>query len=153
MANKQAQAQCANKKREFIKVYPEHGTIGATLQAIGIKRRRTFYDWTANDAAFKACYEDELLPNRRDEVASMVYRTATGQLGKHIRTFTNKFGKLIEEEVANEIPSTQLTAAFGFLKATDHVDKDGKDRLVFCEKNQIELNGGGEIILRVKYDG
>jgi hypothetical protein len=35
-----------------------------------------------------------------------------------------------------------LTAAFGFLKATDHIsDEITKDNLIFIEKNQVEVTG------------
>jgi hypothetical protein len=140
---KQTKESASKGKQAFIKLYPEYGSVGATLKAIGIKRRWTFYCWL-NDEKFREIYENELLPNRRDEVVSLVFRTATGKLGTHIETVTYKNGTVTKEEVPNEIPQTQLTAAFGFLKATDHIEDAGaKDRLVFCEKNQIELTGKG----------
>lgn len=126
----------SQNKKLFLEKYPEYGTIGATIKAIGLKRRTTFYTWCEKDPAFKAHYESELLPNRRDEVASIVYRAATGR-----------------EKIAT---ATQLTAAFGFLKATDHNDDaSAKDRLVFCEKNQVEIAGAGgkPIELVVRWDG
>jgi hypothetical protein len=138
---KQTKETASKSKQAFIKLYPEYGSVGATLKAIGIKSRWTFYCWL-KDEKFKALYENELLPNRRDEVVSWVYRVATNRLGTHIKTVTYKNGTVTEEEVSNEAPPTQLTSAYGFLKATDHIEEpDAKDRLVFCEKNQIELTG------------
>lgn len=130
-------------KKAFLEKYPEFGAVGPTLHAIGIKSRKTFYNWCENDPAFKTVYEDELLPNRRDEVISLVYQAATGRLGTHIRTWTEKrTGREYSEEVPNELAATQLTAAFGFLKATDHIEKpDDAGRTVWCEKNQVEISG------------
>lgn len=146
--NKQTKASASENKKTFIKLYPEHGSVGMTLKAMGIKSRNTFYNWL-NDSKFKEIYENELLPNRRDEVVSLVYRVATGRLGTHLKTITHKNGKTTTEEVPNEIPQTQLTAAFGFLKATDHTDhpKDpsAPDRLIFTEKYQLSGEGGGPI--------
>lgn len=119
-SNKQTKESATENKKLFIKNYPEYGTIGSTLKAIGIKSRTTFYNWL-NDKKFNDIYENELKPNRRDDVVSVVYRVASGKM---------------------KIDSTQLTAAFGFLKATDHISEDiTKDRLVFCEKNQVEFMG------------
>jgi hypothetical protein len=139
--NKQTKESASKGKQAFIKLYPEHGTVGMTLKAMGIKSRNTFYNWL-NDPRFKEIYESELLPNRRDECIGLLYRTATGRLGTHIKTITYKNGTETTEEVPNELPATQLTALFGMLKATDHIEtSDAKDRLVFCEKNQVELTG------------
>jgi len=143
----------SHNKRQFLEKYPEYGTVGATMRAIGVKCRRTFYKWRASDPRFKEIYETELLPNRRDELASMMYRMGTGRLGFHLKTTTYKNGTIVEEEVPNEIPPTQLTAMFGFLKATDHnEDPDAKDRLVFCEKNQVEISGAGGGPVKVEHD-
>lgn len=112
-------------KRLFLEKYPEYGSIGATLKAIGIKQRRTFYFWCEADPHFEEIYRTELLPNRRDELVSRMYRIATGQV---------------------KATAGQLTALFGFLKATDHV---ADDDLVFTERYQHELmgKGGGPIAL------
>jgi len=118
-------------KRLFLEKYPEYGSIGATLKAIGIKQRRTFYFWCEADPHFEEIYRTELLPNRRDELVSRMYRIATGQI---------------------KATGGQLTALFGFLKATDHIARDDAfDRLVFSEKTQVELMGkdGGPMEVEV----
>lgn len=116
----------SRNKKLFLEKYLEYGTVGATMKAIGLKRRETFYDWCRRDAHFKKLYETELLPNRRDEMAALMYRYASGKLGDQ------------------NLPDTRVRCMFGFLKATDHVD-DPADlgRLVFCEKNQVEIAGAG----------
>jgi hypothetical protein len=121
---KQKNDLCRNKA-QFIKLYPQYGSIGETLKAIGIKRRRTFYDWCESDPKFKEIYETELLPARRDTLVSRLYQCAMGKL------------KLQRE---------QLTAIYGFLKATDHM-ADQYDNIIFTEKHQHELvgEGGGPI--------
>lgn len=120
---------CLNKKK-FLQLYPDYGSIGSTLKAIGIKTRSRFYGWCKADPKFKEIYETELLPNRRDEMVSVVYRAARGDL---------------------KLQKDQLTAAFGFLKATDHA-AEPMDKLVFVEKYQHELSGvgGGPVPVRVE---
>ena len=117
-------------KRLFLEKYPEHGSVGATLRAIGIKSRRTFYNWCEADPHFKQVYETELLPNRRDELVSKMYQIARGQL---------------------KAADVQVRALFGFLKATDHADT-GPDRLVFAERYQHELTGKGGGPMEVEVD-
>ncbi|MDD5220508.1 MAG: hypothetical protein PHV11_08075 [Candidatus Bipolaricaulis sp.] len=146
---------CQNKKA-FLKRYLDYGSVGETLKSIGIKSRMTFYTWMKADPNFKRIYEEELLPARRDEVISVVYRAATGRLGTYTETTTKKNGDVVTAEMPIVLPQTQLTAAFGFLKATDHNDDPkSKDRVVFIEKNQIELAGkdGGPVVIRVVEDG
>jgi hypothetical protein len=148
--NKEHQITSQNKK-EFIRRYPEYGSVGATLKAIGVKSRKTFYNWCDSDPKFKAVYEEELLPNRRDDCVSLLYQAAMGKLGTHIRTWTEKrTGNAYEEEVENELAETQRSAIFGFLKATDHNDDPkSPDRLIFAEKHQITGEGGGPIKVEI----
>lgn len=141
---KATEDMCANKKR-FIEAYPDCGSVGATLKAIGVKARQTFYNWCGDDPKFRAYYEGELLPNRRDELVSLLYKTATGRLGTTVSTTTNY--KTLKETTKEEpivLPPTQLTALFGFLKATDHADK-GFDRLIFIDRQQVTGADGGPI--------
>jgi hypothetical protein len=77
MVSEEKNQNICRNKRLFLEKYPEYGSVGATLKSIGVKRRATFYDWCDADPKFKAFYETELLPNRRDAVASIVYRMAT----------------------------------------------------------------------------
>lgn len=141
---------CRNKKL-FLEKYPEHGSIGATLQAIGIKSRTSFYKWCKSDTHFKQVYEAELLPNRRDAVQSVVYRMATAHKSVALCPVCEGSGKYGDKGchgchgkgwVEVRTDGAQLTAAFGFLKATDHA-ADEYDRAVFTEKNQVELMGPG----------
>lgn len=153
---------CQNKK-EFIKNYPEYGTVGSTLKSIGIKSRNTFYRWMEADPNFKRVYEEELLPNRRDDVASVVYRMGTAHKSVALCPVCEGSGKYDDKQchgckgrgwVEVRADGVQLTAAFGFLKATDHVDNK-YDKLIFIEKNQIEFAGkdGGPVVIRVVEDG
>lgn len=135
------QESLSRNKKLFIKLYPEYGSIGPTLKAIGIKARKTFYNWCDNDPKFKGYYLTELLPNRRDELVSLLYKTALGRLGTNTETTMDyKRGRETTKEVPIVLPQTQLTAIFGMLKATDHIDT-GADRLIFVEKHQLELSG------------
>lgn len=136
-----ADSKLCNNKKLFIEKYPEWGSVGATLKAIGVKSRTTFYNWCDADPHFKEIYEIELVPNRRDEVSSLVYRAATGRLGTTEEQVFSKYGGTINKNVPVSLSQTQMTAAFAFLKATDHVEKtEDPGRLVFCEKNQVELS-------------
>lgn len=148
---------CANKKK-FIELYPQYGTIGATLKTIGVKSRVTFYNWCNADSEFKAIYEQELLPNRRDTLASQVYQTAISKQHVAICPVCEGRGKYDDKQchgckgkgwVEVHGDTVQLTACFGFLKATDHC-QDEHDRLVFTEKNQVEQSG--EIVIKVVYE-
>ena len=106
-----------HNKRLFIEKYPECGSVGATLKAIGIKSRRTFYNWCDADPHFKEFYYNELLPNRRDILVSEMYHIAKGDFK------------------SNDV---QVRALFGFLKATDHADT-GPDRLEFNDRNKLDM--------------
>jgi len=119
-------------KSQFIKLYPQYGTIGVTLKAIGIKSRRTFYNWCEADADFKRYYQEELLPNERDENISLLRDIAKGTVK------------------ANAV---QLTALFGFLKATNRI-RDEYTPHDFVEKSQVEIGNteNKPFIARVEID-
>jgi hypothetical protein len=148
--NKQTKESAARNKQAFIKKYPDYGSVWPTLKSLGIKSRTTFYGWL-KDEKFAEIYENELKPNRRDEMVSTVYQTGLGKNRVALCPVCEGSGKYKGEKCHGckgcgwiYIPSdgTQLTAAFGFLKATDHISEDiTKDRLIFCEKNQVELTG------------
>jgi len=120
--NKHIEQMCRNKKL-FLEKYPECRTVRNTLDAIGIKTRSTFYHWCEQDPKFKKIYLTELLPNKRD-----------------------KFVKMLEDIALGEVKAnnTQLTAIFGMLKASDHIDT-GPDRLIFVERHQLTGADGGPI--------
>jgi hypothetical protein len=149
-------------KKLFLEKYPEHGTVGATMKAIGLKRRETFYDWCKDDPQFKKIYQTELLPNRRDVVVSTVFKMATAQRNVAVCPVCEGTGKYDGNKnchgcrgrgwVEVHADSTQLTAAFGFLKATAHIDK-GFDRLVFAEKYQVTGEGGGPLEVDIDVKG
>ncbi len=145
----------SKNKKLFLEKYPECGTVGVTLSEIGIRSRQTFYDWLKNDAKFKAVYEEELIPNRRDKVASVVFRIATAEKNVVICPVCDKTGKVDGRAchgchgkgwVEVRADSTQLTAAFGYLNATDHNDNPkAKDRLKFTERHEVTGKDGGPI--------
>ncbi len=139
---------CANKKA-FIKAYPEYGSIGEALKAVGVKSRKTFYNWMSSDPAFKATYETQLLPNRRDQVQSVVYRMATAHQSVALCPVCKGTGKYSDKNchgcrgkgwVEVHADGAQLTAAFGMLKASDRA-ADEHDKLTFVDKNQLEVTG------------
>jgi hypothetical protein len=151
--------KCCQNKKLFIQKYPEYGSIGETLRAIGLKERKTFYKWLATDANFNAIYYHELLPNRRDTVQSVVYRMATANKSVAICPVCEGSGKYEGTKnchgchgkgwVEVHADTAQLTAAFGFLKASDHA-ADDNDKLVFIERNQVQLTGegGGPVLIK-----
>lgn len=57
-------------KAAFKIAYVKWGTVGMALKEIGIRSRRSFYNWCEADAAFKRYYDEELKPNRIDELVS-----------------------------------------------------------------------------------
>ena len=124
--------KAAQHKAEFIRLYPQYGTIGLTLKAIGIKTRWTFYKWCKNDAAFKKYYQEELLPNERDENISLLREIARGKV---------------------KASPVQLTALFGFLKATNRI-RDEYSPFDFVEKSQVEIGNTGAqpFVARVEID-
>jgi hypothetical protein len=126
------QQELINLKKRFIELYPEYGTVGSTLKQIGIKSRNTFYEWMKDDAEFKAIYESQLQPDRRDVVASVIFRASIGK---------------------EKLNKDQLQAAMGFLRATEAGKKKKDDDLIFTEhtKSDIDLHPGG-VNLRVTYD-
>jgi hypothetical protein len=149
-----------HKKKLFLEKYPEYGAVWPTLKFIGVKSRKTFYNWCESDSKFKAKYQEELLPNRRDELVSIVYRMATAHMSVAICPVCDGAGKFEKNNchgcrgrgwVEVRADGTQLTAAFGFLKATDHVADDG---LIFVEKRQLEMLGkdGNPITFTLKFE-
>ena len=119
-------------KSQFIKLYPQYGTIGVTLKALGVKSRMTFYNWCEADAKFKRYYQEELLPNERDGNISLLRDIAKGVVK------------------ANAV---QLTALFGFLKATNRI-RDEYTPHDFVEKSQVEIGNteNKPFIARVEID-
>jgi len=116
------QEQISSDQERFKQLYLEFGTIGATLKEMGYSSRTTFYDWCESNPAFKAWYEKEGQPFRRDIVASVIYRAALGKI---------------------QINNTRFISAIAFLKATEVRKEKIPDDLVFTEKNQFELTGKG----------
>ena len=126
-------SRTARLKRKFIERYPECGTVLATAKAIGLKSRRTVYDWLESDPKFKSIYEDVLLPNRREALASLIYQAALGE---------------------KKLNKSQLAAAVSFLKATEvkMTKSEYRDDLVFSEHNQsaMDLNCVGKPIESIR---
>ena len=54
--NGNGQTSAANR-RAFIAEYPKYGSVGETIKSIGVKNRRTFYDWCTKHPDFKKIYE------------------------------------------------------------------------------------------------
>ena len=65
------------RKAKFKELYPKYGSIGQTLREMGIKSRQSFYKWCNSDPGFKRIYEEELKPNRIDELVSAAFQIAT----------------------------------------------------------------------------
>lgn len=65
-------------QEQFIEAFPLYGTVGATLKAIGIKSRTTFYGWLKRNKKFARVYHEELQPNCTDLLESALYQAALG---------------------------------------------------------------------------
>lgn len=121
-------------KASFKREYPKYGTIGETLKAIGIKSRRSFYNWCEKDAAFKRYYNDELKPNRIDELV-----TTAIDIAKAGRLKSSKTGQIVIDATKPQTDMIKyLLACF--------------DPENYSEKRLLELQGkgeDGEVILRV----
>ena len=136
-------------KAKFIDRYLELGSIGATMEALGV-RRQLFAQWCREDPEFKRVYYEELLPARRDKVISQVYRLTQQKQGVFSCPVCLGAGKLESKVICHgchgkgwiEVRSdmVQLTAGFGFLKATDHL-ADPYDQLLFIDKHALEIAG------------
>ena len=48
------QQEIADRKAQFLDLFPRYGTIGDTLRRIGLKSRSSFYEWLKADAQFAA---------------------------------------------------------------------------------------------------
>ena len=122
-------------KAAFKLAYVKCGTVGMALKEIGIKSRKSFYNWCASDAAFKRYYEEELKPNRIDELVSTALDIANagrvkvkGQSGTSMVVDASK-------------PQTDMIK---FLLGCFDPDN-------YSEKNITELQGkgGGEVVFKV----
>jgi hypothetical protein len=65
-------------QEQFIEAFPLYGTVGATLKAIGVKSRTTFYGWLKRNKRFARVYYEELQPNCTDLLESALYQAALG---------------------------------------------------------------------------
>jgi len=145
----------SKNKKLFLEKYPEYGSVGETLSNIGVKSRQTFYDWLKADPKFKAVYENELIPNKRDKVSSVVFKIATAENNVVKCPVCEGSGKYGDSKchgckglgwVYVHADNVQLTAAFGYLNATDHNDDPkAKDRLKFTQKHEVTGKDGGPI--------
>lgn len=123
--------EIAEQKKLFRRYYPEYGTVGGTLKVMGYRDRRTFYNWLEQDSAFRDWYEKEGQPNRRDVIATQIFRAASGK---------------------KRISHTQFLSAIAFLKAVESGKKHTPDDLAFTEKTQIDLQSTG-VTFRLVEDG
>jgi hypothetical protein len=89
--------QTSDGKTRFIKCYRQYGSLGQAAKHSKLSRM-TIYQWMEKDPEFKALYEDELRPDRIDELVSMIFRAAMGR---------------------KEASLVQLRSAFFLLKAFD----------------------------------
>ena len=99
------------EKTLFIDYYRQYGAVGQAAKLAGISRRLV-YLWMDSDPEFKSIYEDELKPNRTDEIVSTLYQAAMGHL---------------------PLTVSQVTSAIFLLKAFDPK--------TFAEKYQINSIG------------
>ena len=52
------QQEIADRKAQFLDLFPRYGTIGDTLRRIGLKSRNSFYEWLKADIQFAAEFEE-----------------------------------------------------------------------------------------------
>lgn len=64
-------------KRDFVNLYPIHGTVGKTMKALGVPRGR-FYTWL-KDEEFFAIYQI-LKKDRIDDLVSNLYDCVKGKV-------------------------------------------------------------------------
>ena len=104
------------EKKLFIDYYRQLGSVGQAAKLSKVSRS-TVYLWMDSDPEFKAMYEEELKPNRTDEILSSLYQVALGE-----KNYTQ----------------AQVTAAIFLLKAFDPK--------VFAEKQQASGGFSGELV-------
>ncbi|GAH33462.1 unnamed protein product, partial [marine sediment metagenome] len=95
--NKANGLKTANNKMNFLAFYKTMGTVGQACEKVGIKSRKTIYNWIEKDKEFAEVYE-ELKANRTDELTSTLYRSGVGELA---------------------LTSAQVTSAIFLLKSFD----------------------------------
>jgi len=125
-----------DKQVKFRKLYPQYGSIGATLKIIGIRSRTTFYRWLEQYPSFKKDYEEELKPNRIDALLSAAYEIALAN-----RVKSTKHGIVVDGTNAQVTLIKYLLAVF--------------DPEHYAEKYLMEHFGKGkegEIIFKVVYE-
>lgn len=124
----------AERKSKFRELYPQYGSIGQTLKAMKIRSRQSFYKWCKGDPAFKKYYEDELKPNRIDELVTIAFVIATAGRLKTTKTM----GLVIDATKPQTDMIKYLLGCF---------DPDN-----YSEKRLLELQGkgeNGEVIFKV----
>ncbi len=109
-----------SEKKAFIDTFLTYGTVSCTLTAIKVSPS-TCSKWRKTDPEFEQAYQEQLAL-RRDTMVSILYRIGRG----------------LDKPKSHG----QLTALYGWLKATDHLDTR-PDRLIFVDRSQVELTGKG----------
>jgi hypothetical protein len=69
--------QVSADKKLFIEYYRQLGAVGVAAKSVKVSRR-TIYNWMEADAEFRAIYEEELKPDRIDELVHVLYMAALG---------------------------------------------------------------------------
>ncbi len=102
-------------KEQFLALYPEWGSIGATAKSLTPPvSRQTIFNGFKADEDFRTAYE-ALVKERRDDLISRIYRSATGRCAAS------------HDEVG---------ACITLLKATDHI-RDEYESARFTEKYEV----------------
>ncbi len=124
------------KRRAFIQEYPKYGSVGETIRAIGVRNRRTFYNWCDAHPDFKKIYDEVLKPNRIDELLTTAYQIATA--GK-LKNKKNTFGFEIDASAPQVTLIKYLLSVF--------------DPETYAERHLLEGKGkSGEFVIKVVYD-
>jgi len=85
------QRRTLRKKKQFLEVYPDKGyfTVAVTCKIVGIKSRRTVYNWIRDDIDFKQAMED-VVDIQRDFVQDLLMLLIAKGDGPSVRYFLDR---------------------------------------------------------------
>ncbi len=132
-----------NSKRLFLEKYPKYGTIEATLRAIGLKSRTSFYGWLKADPKFKDDFEEvkQIYIEKLEQEAD---RRAIEGINKPV--FYK--GKLVTDATGNPVTIKEYSDTLLIFRLKALAPEKYRERI----DNNVDLRTPGAIALRVIYD-
>lgn len=137
------QQEIVDLKARFLDLYPQYGTIEATLHAIGLKSRTSFYGWLKDDARFKADFE---------EVKAVYIEKLEQEADRRAIEGVNKpvfyKGQLVTDSTGKPVVIKEYSDTLLIFRLKALAPEKYRERI----DNKVDVRTPGAVALRVIYD-